>query len=470
MGDSAHCLNFDSLWYSVYEVSQPQIFYDITVRLRTPDDYESGWGNVTYSETTMTLSQQQPVVASAGGQLRAELVGDLATAVAPQRFESKYLAVPSRPAGHERVDASQPLRTAMLLDRSLFDLSGRTCDKIGVSFTAFRYQPEACNRPAGSCLFSQLENFYLQDLARAQSGQSPMYMVDGFCEGGMELAPGSGGQIFLACPLAQRHTTLLRLEARADQAMFVTNVASGRIVSAEVAAFQALAENGEAEVMVLNTGAILADFTLGLRGGSGLKAAFRRAGLPKFISQVLSTGFALNFAEAIADLAHQDVIERLLAQEQLLVEICSLIRPSPKRKVLRSEERTIEECTNESSGSREVGHNYSTTSVRDLPIQKASNYASMTFSPKLPTFSPKLFSTFSRFDLSLQQTAAEVDAQLNRQRFSEDHEELEKGCLGPTQREDESYEVGSCPLAMYSLSQKLATFHGFLTKWTGHWV
>ncbi|CAJ1345563.1 unnamed protein product, partial [Effrenium voratum] len=270
--DSAHCLNFDSLWYSVYEVSQPQIFYDITVRLRTPDDYESGWRNVTYSETTMTLSQQQPVVASAGGQLRAELVGDLATAVAPQRFESKYLAVPSRPAGHERVDASQPLRTAMLLDRSLFDLSGRTCDKIGVSFTAFRYQPEACNRPAGSCLFSQLEDFYLQDLARAQSGQSPMYMVDGFCEGGMELAPGSGGQIFLACPLAQRHTTLLRLEARADEAMFVTNVASGRIVSAEVAAFQALAENGEAEVMMLNTGAILADFTLGLSCASGLAA------------------------------------------------------------------------------------------------------------------------------------------------------------------------------------------------------
>ncbi|CAE7234278.1 HAP2A, partial [Symbiodinium sp. CCMP2592] len=82
--------------------------------------------------------------------LRAELVGDLAAAVAPHRFESKYLVVPQRPAGHERVTPSAPLQNAMLLDRSLFDLAGRTCDKIGVSYPAFRYQPEKCDRPSGS--------------------------------------------------------------------------------------------------------------------------------------------------------------------------------------------------------------------------------------------------------------------------------------------------------------------------------
>ncbi|CAK9080984.1 Alternative oxidase [Durusdinium trenchii] len=97
MSDTAHCLNFDDLWYSVFEVAEPQIFYDITVRLKIPTTYVMGWRNVTYSETTMVLSHQQPTASAPGGQvscgtLRAELVGDLATAVAPQRFESKTRA------------------------------------------------------------------------------------------------------------------------------------------------------------------------------------------------------------------------------------------------------------------------------------------------------------------------------------------------------------------------------------------
>ena len=66
------------------------------------------------------------------------------TAVAPHRFESKYLVVPSRPSGHERVDPALPLRYAMLVDTSLFELSGLTCDKIGVSFTAFKRQVQQC--------------------------------------------------------------------------------------------------------------------------------------------------------------------------------------------------------------------------------------------------------------------------------------------------------------------------------------
>eukprot|EP00435_Cladocopium_sp_Y103_P033799 s2779_g8.t1 len=266
MSDTAHCLNFDELWYSVFEVAPPQIFYDITVRLQIPSAYVNGWRNVTYSETTMTLSHQQPTAAVSEGTLRAELVGDLATAVAPHRFESKYLAVPARPIGHERVDANEPMKNAMLLDRSLFDLSGRTCDKIGVSYTAFRYQPEGCHRPAGSCLFEQLDDYHNEDTVRVQSGQQPQNLVSGYCEGAMEwVTEGTSGmQFLLACPMTQRHTTLMRLEARAESAMFVTNVAPGRIIKAEAPAFEALSGSGEAELSIINTGAVLADFTLGL--------------------------------------------------------------------------------------------------------------------------------------------------------------------------------------------------------------
>lgn len=274
MSDTAHCLNFDELWYSIFEVAPPQIFYDIKVRLQIPSAYVNGWRNVTYSETTMTLSHQQPTAAVSEGTLRAELVGDLATAVAPHRFESKYLAVPARPIGHERVDANEPMKHALLLDRSLFDLSGRTCDKIGVSYTAFRYQPEGCHRPAGSCLFEQLDDFHNEDTLRVQSGQQPQNLVSRYCEGAMEwVTEGTSGmQFLLACPMTQRHTTLMRLEARAESAMFVTNVAPGRIIKAEAPSFEALSGSGEAELSIINTGAVLADFILGLTCALGLEA------------------------------------------------------------------------------------------------------------------------------------------------------------------------------------------------------
>ncbi|CAE7458164.1 HAP2 [Symbiodinium natans] len=206
MSDSAHCLNFDGLWYSVYEVDRPQIFYDITISILLPTEYKLG-GNVTYRESSLFLSHHQPVATAEGGALRAELVGDLAAAVAPHRFESKYLVVPQRPTGHARVNPSAPLENAMLLDRSLFDLSGRTCDRIGVSFPAFRYQAAEVRPPCGSCLHSQLEDFHSEDEDRLASGQPTSYRVLGYCDGSMELAHQSGTsgtQVFLACPLAQR--------------------------------------------------------------------------------------------------------------------------------------------------------------------------------------------------------------------------------------------------------------------------
>eukprot|EP00931_Biecheleriopsis_adriatica_P037639 TRINITY_DN21584_c0_g2_i1.p1 TRINITY_DN21584_c0_g2~~TRINITY_DN21584_c0_g2_i1.p1 ORF type:complete len:840 (-),score=169.54 TRINITY_DN21584_c0_g2_i1:16-2535(-) len=277
MSDSAHCLNFDDLWYSVYEVDRPEIYYDIEVIVAIPSDYGKTWRDVVYRETALLLSHRQPVAAAEEGALRLELIGDLATAVAPHRFESKYLVVPSRPSGHILVDSAEPLKHAMLLDRSLFDLSGRTCDKIGVSFFAFKHQPQPCQRPAGSCLQGQLHDFHIEDVDRVGAGQPSRYLVSGFCDGALELGhqrdAAAGPQVFMGCPLTQRHTTLLRLEARAEEAMFVTNVASGRIAKAEAPAFEAMKGGGKVDLLVVSTGKVVADFTLGVTNCSdGLTA------------------------------------------------------------------------------------------------------------------------------------------------------------------------------------------------------
>jgi hypothetical protein len=102
--ESAHCLGFDDLWYSIFEVDRPQIFYDIAVSVAKPDDPGAPWQNATYQETVLVLNHQQPVAEAEGGALRLKLVGDLATATAPHRLESKYLAVPTRPLGHKSMN------------------------------------------------------------------------------------------------------------------------------------------------------------------------------------------------------------------------------------------------------------------------------------------------------------------------------------------------------------------------------
>eukprot|EP00811_Abedinium_folium_P013352 NODE_2240_length_2260_cov_6.913737.p1 GENE.NODE_2240_length_2260_cov_6.913737~~NODE_2240_length_2260_cov_6.913737.p1 ORF type:complete len:716 (+),score=196.30 NODE_2240_length_2260_cov_6.913737:235-2148(+) len=269
LSESAHCLAWDDLWYSIFEVDTAQISYEITVTLAKPVDPESAWDNVTYEEQVLTLSHQVPEAASEDGAFIVNLVGDLATAVAPNSFESRYLAVPSRPADHAVVNAELPLENAMLIDKSLFGLSGLDCDAIGVSYTAFRNQAERCERTPNSCLATQLEDYYLEDLERESGGTlSTLYLVRGFCEGaitlGQQEADANGATRYLACPLEQRHTTILTLEARADEALFVTNVATGSIVSAVVASFEALQGNGEVVAVVVSTGLVTAEFTLGV--------------------------------------------------------------------------------------------------------------------------------------------------------------------------------------------------------------
>lgn len=48
----------------------------------------------------------------------------------------------------------------MLLERVRFTLDGLECNKIGVSYEAYRGQPNFCSSPFWSCLHNQLSDFW----------------------------------------------------------------------------------------------------------------------------------------------------------------------------------------------------------------------------------------------------------------------------------------------------------------------
>ena len=120
-----------------------------------------------------------------------ELTGDLATATPADTFKSHYLVIPERsydasgkliphprivqpgysepeaPGGSSSSAPLHKLSYAMLLDKSFFDLSGQTCNKIGVGPTAFKYQSDdKCGQRVGACLKNQLEDFHKEDVGR----------------------------------------------------------------------------------------------------------------------------------------------------------------------------------------------------------------------------------------------------------------------------------------------------------------
>jgi hypothetical protein len=60
--------------------------------------------------------------------------------------------------GDQAILPQNGMKDWMVVDKTLVDLSGATCNKVGVSFSAFRNQPNACTQPAGRRVFLFLGN------------------------------------------------------------------------------------------------------------------------------------------------------------------------------------------------------------------------------------------------------------------------------------------------------------------------
>ena len=65
----------------------------------------------------------------------------------------------------------------MFIEKELCTGSGLECNKIGVSYSAFRNEEGKCGKPIGSCIRNQIEDYVQADLQRIQVGQSPNYFI-----------------------------------------------------------------------------------------------------------------------------------------------------------------------------------------------------------------------------------------------------------------------------------------------------
>ena len=68
----------------------------------------------------------------------------------------------------------------MFIDAVDVELSGLVCNKVGVSFEAFRNEFGACGNRPDSCLRNQLEDFHQEDAEKRNSGLVGDYFIENY--------------------------------------------------------------------------------------------------------------------------------------------------------------------------------------------------------------------------------------------------------------------------------------------------
>ena len=284
---SAHCLRYDdNWWYRGYQIGTYQIDFEIQIQITRSatvhaDEVDSATprpssettvdaidnatlatldeGATTFSgkdtSETLTLSPVQTIATSSRGDVLAELVGDFAAYAELSSLQGHWLMIPVQPGLSPNQILSSNLDMWSIFDSSMVSATGDECDKIGVSYTSFRYHTDACNRPFGSCLNNQIFHFEVEDQSRMSRGLVPLYNVQRYGGGSTNIgqAHQRADGLVLKLPMTSMRSSVVTLSIVADELNFVTNAGRATIAYASLDDFAAIHESGILRVSVNNT-------------------------------------------------------------------------------------------------------------------------------------------------------------------------------------------------------------------------
>ncbi len=257
-----HCLRQSGVKYRGYEIDPPVREFDIS-------------GGVYSGETLLSpfaLSVDKPFYrddpASVTYPLQISLVGRESPQPVPLNLSGSILYVPSEPADDPKViDWTHNL---LLVPRTMVTSDGSGCNKVGVSYGAFRRQGGVADRSAaGACLGNQLKQLHQADLARlaANPAAETDYLLSGkqlFKAGLAEMATLGKPSLLLKSPELTYST--LALEMAPSKVDALTYEAVGWIPEASATPFNSLTRQGVMNVVIENVGSTTADYIVALTG------------------------------------------------------------------------------------------------------------------------------------------------------------------------------------------------------------
>ncbi|KAJ4456558.1 putative Hapless 2 [Paratrimastix pyriformis] len=258
---TAHCLDYKLPLYLSFNVGTSRSVLEITCDLQQWDATTAA-----YNSHPITLSTSSPGARSSDGFLIGRLEGNFEAYTQPPVLSQKIFFLPWE--GSDRATPENQKKYAMLIDRDLVSFDGGTCDRIGTSYSPFRYQSNACRQHTGACLRNQLEDYHQSDLDALEAGGLPQYFVSAYFS--PELFQ-DGDDIFLGYTPTNMQRSVVTLTIKADDMQFVTNRSPGKIVEASLPAFESLTQ-GSCSAKIRNIGLVIADFTVELHCSSNIQS------------------------------------------------------------------------------------------------------------------------------------------------------------------------------------------------------
>ncbi|XP_044476823.1 protein HAPLESS 2 [Mangifera indica] len=247
--NTAHCLRFPGDWFHVFAIGQRSIGFSVQIEVKTGS-----------KSSEVIVSPSNRTAMSKDNFLRVNLIGDFVGYTNIPSYEEFYLVIPRQDHPGQPQDLGRNFSMWMLLERTRFTLDGFDCDKIGVSYEAFKAQPSFCSSPFWSCLHNQLWNYREADRNRMDRNQPPLYMVEGRHER-INQHPNAGSHSFSIGVTEVLNTNIL-LELSADDIEYVYQRSPGKIITITIPSFEALTQFGIATITTQNTGDVEASYSL----------------------------------------------------------------------------------------------------------------------------------------------------------------------------------------------------------------
>ncbi|KAF5269843.1 hypothetical protein FQR65_LT05889 [Abscondita terminalis] len=185
--ESAHCLKFSNVWYTVYGLHRPQLEHSVLMQVFERHEDTSGrviWKDLTNGRMvrigtlTNTYEDKNKIVIKYSSKLR--YVHHTAFAI---NHKNALFLVPDGVTKEEyrnHPEVRNGPSEYLVVHNNQIRSSGDRCNVGGVGFEAFAKQPSRCSRPRGTCLSNQPYNLWLHDHQAENEGKKGCFFLKNY--------------------------------------------------------------------------------------------------------------------------------------------------------------------------------------------------------------------------------------------------------------------------------------------------
>ncbi|RZF47472.1 hypothetical protein LSTR_LSTR007399 [Laodelphax striatellus] len=223
--ESAHCLRYSDLWYTVYHLRRPFVEHSLRLKLYEKYDYHdknTHWDEITAGRQTIlgtfnsVVQDEKPTFSFSYMPSSEQEMGpfqldtEKSTLLVPQpvseQLQDKYPQAGAGPSEY------------LLLKSDQISLDGDECDKAGVGFSAFAKQSDRCSHVRGSCLRNQPLHLWKHDRDALENGKEGKYFLKNFAciSTNPFIVNRSNSDEFLAIEYHNPYSATIEIEVKSD--------------------------------------------------------------------------------------------------------------------------------------------------------------------------------------------------------------------------------------------------------------